>query len=128
MPWRPPRGDEGKPRDFRLDPYRERAAILTSGTGRDATLFVRVETWWMSTGGHLWWRRWSDPYEVPHGYMLFVDGEFHDWVVGREEIAQEVVEWSRNRMRYVGEVLEVEWFDGAASQHVRDQVFRLDPL
>lgn len=128
MPWRPPHSDEQHPRDSRLDPYRERAALLTSGTGQDATLYVRVETWWSSTGGHLWWRRWSDPYEVPHGYMLSADGEFDDWVVGREELARELVDWSQNRLGYLGELLNVEWLDDAASQQVRDEVLGLDPL
>lgn len=128
MPCRPPQSDAVHARDFRLDPYRERAAILASGTGREATLFIRVEAWWTSTGGHLWWRRWSDPYEVPHGYLLFRDGEFDDWVVDRQELEKDLADWSQSRFRYVGEHLVVEWLDAAASQHVRDHVFGLDPL
>lgn len=128
MPWRPSRGDEEHQRDLRLDPYRERAAILTSRRAGDATLYVRVETWWTSTGGRLWWRRWSDPYEIPHGSMLFADGEFDDWLVGRDELARDLADWQQDRLRYAGEDLEVEWLDAAASLHVRDQVFGLDPL
>lgn len=127
VPWRPSREGEEQ-QDGRLDPYRERAAKLTTRGGRDATLFVRVETWWTSTGGRLWWRRWSAPYEIPHGYVLFADGEFDDWVVGHAELARDLADWSRDRLRYAGEVLDVEWLDAAASRHVRDQVFGLEPL
>ncbi len=91
-------------------------------------LFVRVKTWWTSTSGHLWWRRWSEPYEVPHGYMLFVDGEFTDWLMDRDELTRDLADWSQNRLRYVGEVLDVEWLDDEASQHARSHLFGLDPL
>lgn len=127
MSWRPPSRSDGQARNAGLNPYRERAAILTSSTGEDATLYVRVETLWTRTGGHLWWGRWSESYEVPHGYMMFVEGGFDDWLVGPEELEEELVDWSQNRLRYIGEVLEVEWLDDAASRHVRDEVLELDP-
>jgi hypothetical protein len=49
MSWRPPYENETQARDARLDPYRERAAILTSRADRDATLFLRMETYWTHT-------------------------------------------------------------------------------
>jgi hypothetical protein len=67
MPWRPPYELIAQARDVRLDPYRERAAILTSRGDLDATLLLRMETYWTQTSGHLWWRHWSEPYELPHG-------------------------------------------------------------
>jgi hypothetical protein len=126
MSWRPPYENETQARDARLDPYRERAAILTSGGDRDATLFLRMETYWTHTGGHLWWRQWSKPYEVPHGYMMFADGGFDDWLVGRDLLDEELADWSQDKLRYVGELLDVEWLDDAASRHVRDHVLGLD--
>lgn len=91
-------------------------------------LYVRVETWSASTSGHVWCRRWSEPYEVAHGYMLFTDGEFTDWLTDREELSRDLHDWSRNRLRYVGEVFDVEWLDDEASRHARDDMFGLDPL
>jgi hypothetical protein len=126
MSRRPPYENESQARDARLDPYRERAAILTSRADRDATLFLRMETYWTHTSGHLWWRQWSEPYEVPHGYMMFADGGFDDWLVGRDLLDEELADWSQNKLRYVGELLDVEWLDDAASRHVRDDVLGLD--
>ncbi|KRE63387.1 hypothetical protein [Nostocoides sp. Soil756] len=85
-----------------------------------------METYWEHISGHLWWRQWSEPYEVPHGYMVFSDGRFDDWLVGRVELDEELIDWAQNRLRYIGEVLEVEWLDDAASRHVRDEVLGLD--
>jgi hypothetical protein len=125
VPWRPPYEIEAQARDARLDPYRERAAILTSPGGLVATLFVRMETYWTQTSGHLWWRQWSGPYEVPHGYMMLADGGFDDWVVGQELLHEDLTDWSQNKLRYDGEVLDIEWLDDRASRHVRDHVLGL---
>src|SRR3954447_16829491 len=108
-PWRPPFENELRARDARLDPYRERAAILTRPGGRVATLLLRMETYWTQAGGHLWWRQWSQPYDVPHGYMMFADGGFDDWLVGRDALDEDLTDWSQNKLRYIGEVLDVEW-------------------
>ena len=94
MSRRPPHENETQARDARLDPYRERAAIVTSRGDRDVTLFLRMETYWTRTSGHLWWRQWSEPYEVPHGYMMFADGGFDDWLVGRDLLDEELADWS----------------------------------
>lgn len=127
MSWRPPYEIQTETRDSRLDPYRERAATLGRSGDVVATLFVRVEVYWMQGAGHLWWRRWSEPFEVPHGYMVFADGRFDDWLVGRAEMDDDLADWSRGKLRYRGEQLDVEWLDDAASRHVRDKVFELGP-
>jgi len=51
MSRRPPHENETQARDARLDPY-QRAAILTSRGDRDATLFLRMETYWTHASGH----------------------------------------------------------------------------
>jgi hypothetical protein len=48
-------------------------------------------------GGHLWWRQWSEPYELPHGYMVFTNGEFTDWVVYLNMLDEDLVDWHRTR-------------------------------
>lgn len=125
MPWRPAHELPAQARDARLDPYRERAAILTSRADLDATLFLRMEAHWTQTSGHLWWRQWSEPCELPHGYMVFTNGEFDDWIVSPDELDQDCADWSKNKLRYVGELLDVEWLDDEASRHVRDHVLGL---
>jgi hypothetical protein len=84
-----------------------------------------METRWTQTGGHLWWRRWSDAHEVPHGYVIFADGGFDDWLVGPDMLDEELADWSQNRLRYTGELLEVEWLDDEASRYFRDRVLGL---
>ena len=126
MPWRPPLELPAPARDVRLDPYRERAAVLTSRGDFDATLFLRTETYWTQKSGHLWWRQWSEPYELPHGYMVFMNGEFEDWIVYPDVLDQDLADWSGNKLRYVGELLDVEWLDDEASRHVRDHVLGLE--
>ena len=128
MSWRPRDEIPAETRDSRLDPYRERAATLKGGGDVEATLFVRVQVYWTQAAGHLWWRRWSEPFEVLHGYMAFTDGRFDDWLVGREEFDEDLGDWSRSKLRYGGELLDVEWLDDTASRHVRDEVFGLGPL
>jgi len=120
MAWRPPYENETQARDARLDPYRERAAILISRGEQIATLYVRMETYWTQTGGHLWWRKWSKPYEVPHGYMMFADGTATDWLVGPDFLDENLADWSQNKLRYVGELLDAGWLDDARSRYVRD--------
>lgn len=87
---------------------------------------MSIETYWTQASGHLWWRRWSAPYEVPHGYMMFADGRFDDWLVAPEVLDQDLADWSHGKLRYVGAVLDVEWLDDAASRHVRDHVLGPD--
>ena len=126
MPWRPPDELPARVRDIRRDPYRERAAILTSRGDLDATLFLRMETHWTQMSGHLWWRLWSEPRELPHGYMVFTNGELDDWIVYPDDLGQNLADWTANKLRYVGELLDVEWLDDKASRHVRDHVPGLD--
>lgn len=101
MSWRPTFENESQGRDYRLDPYRERAAILIADGEVTATLSVRVETWWTRRSGYLWWKRWSQPFELPHGYMRFVDGSFDDWIVGENELDEDLRDWARNKLRYI---------------------------
>ena len=60
--------------------------------------------------------------------MIFVDGRFDDWLVSREPLDEDLADWSRSKLRYIGELLDVEWLDDAASRHVRDDVLGLGPL
>jgi len=127
MPWRPS-FDAAPRRDDRLDPYRERAANLTSEIPDFCgTLFVRVQAQAEQIGGALWWRRFTDPIEVAWAYLLFADAWDDDWEIwGAEELDRVLADWSENKVLYLGNVIQVEWLDDAQSRHVRDLVFGFD--
>ena len=97
MPWQPPDEEMAHARDARLDPYRERAAILSGRGDLEATL-----------------------------YIVFADGGFDDWLVAPQELDKDLADWSHSKLRYVGAVLDVEWLDDAASRHARDHVLGPD--
>ena len=52
---------------------------------------------------------------------------FRDWIVGYDELDQDLEDWSRNKLRYEGQQLDVDWLDDATSEHVRESVLGLDP-
>ena len=96
MPWRAP-DQEPVHRDFRLNPYRDRAGRLLRRNAPAATLYLRVELWWRQLSGHLWRRRWSEP-----------------------------MAWDPGRFIYRGESLRVQWPNDTESQTIREDVFGLD--
>jgi len=93
--------------------------------GPAATIFMRMEVYWEQVGGFLWWRRWSSPSELPHGFVLFEDGVFDDFLDPIDVVAQDVSDWSHGRFRYGGRDLQVEWLDDTESLRVRNEVFGL---
>ena len=50
--------------DPQLDPYRTKVAELTLDGTPDGLLATRVEVRWSEQRGHLWWKRWTRPYET----------------------------------------------------------------
>ena len=127
VPWGPPT-NEPVLADVRLDLYRKRGGILFRGTDQVATLYIRVETWCTQVGGHLWWRRWSEPAEGVHGFLVDAGGGFDDFVIGAEALGDELADWNQGRFLCRGETLQVSWLDDDASQRARVQTFGLDPL
>src|SRR5262245_50862634 len=105
MSWRPLRARPQEAHDPRLDPYRDRAALVSDDEGAVGRMYVQVQTRWHETGGRLWWRRWSPPYEVPYGLIEFEDGGgFDDWLCRPEDLDQELADWAQSRFRYRGQV------------------------
>ena len=78
-------------------------------------------------GGALWWRRWSEPYEAVHGFML-LDDQFSDWVASGDELEENLREWGAGRFVYVGKTYRVHWLSDEDSAVVRVDDFGLDPL
>ncbi|GII26524.1 hypothetical protein [Planosporangium mesophilum] len=127
MPWSPP---DNPPvvADARLDPYRERAGHLFRGADQVGAVYIRVETWWTEIGGRLWWRRWSEPEEGVHGFLVDKGGAITDFLLDAEHLDDELADWNQGRFMYRGEVLHVSWLDDDASQRVRVETLGLDPL
>ncbi|BCJ39605.1 hypothetical protein GCM10010168_79400 [Actinoplanes ianthinogenes] len=124
MPFRPPPGHADP--DPRFDPYRERAGVLANRGEPFGVLYLRLDTSWRHLGGHLWWRRWSEPREHVTGYLALNDGGFDDFVEDATTVAEELEHWDRGRLPYRGLLLTVEWLDDEGSRRARSNTFGLD--
>ncbi|GLI00254.1 hypothetical protein Pa4123_55300 [Phytohabitans aurantiacus] len=113
--------------DPRLDPYRERAGALFRQDEQVGVLYLRIGTWSQQVGGHLWWRRWSEPREQAEGYLAFTAGGFDDFVEDLQTLGDELADWGMGRFLYRGELLHVTWLDDATSRQTRVDTFGLDP-
>ncbi|GIF04734.1 hypothetical protein [Actinoplanes siamensis] len=126
MPFRPPPGRAAP--DPRLDPYRERAGALFDQGEQIGVVYLRIDTFWRQTGGHLWWRRWSEPSEQVQGYIEFNGGGFDDFYQDAGTMVAEIGDWGHGRFPYRGEALQVRWLDDEESRQVRVSTFGLDDL
>lgn len=125
MHWKPPPGEAC---DARLDPFRDRAGLVLEDGGVEyARVYLEAETYFEQVKGHLWWRTWSAPCEVIHGYMLLADGQFTDWVSRRAELEQDIDDWLSGCFQYVGVKYHVVWLSTEESRRVRDEIFEDDP-
>jgi hypothetical protein len=118
MPWNPPSQDV-PPHDERLDPFMDRAGILTAGDVEVGTVVVAAETWWTRVGGHLWWSRWSAPQEVLRGSVRWADGQVADRLSAGEQLEDDLREWPAGRFTHAGTAYRVVWLDEEESARVR---------
>lgn len=100
--------------DRRLDPYRDRVAVLRRDGVDVGHLLVQVEPWSEVTAGHFWWRRWSRPVEVPH-LTVTLPGASSDQYIPAEAIRDQLQEWDNGLYEHYGERLEACWLDREAS-------------
>ncbi|WP_313815674.1 hypothetical protein [Citricoccus sp.] len=78
-----------------LGSYRRRAGRITDPAGSSGLIYVDVDVACTQVGGHLWWRRWSEPCEVVMLYMRFPEGLFQEaWMEG-EDLNAEIGTWQR---------------------------------
>ena len=87
--------------DPRFDPYRERAGALSREGEPVGLLYLRFDTCWTQVGGHLWWRRWSEPKEQVSGCIVFSHGGFDDFVETTDTLVDELEQWGRGLFRTV---------------------------
>lgn len=79
----------------RLGPYRRRAGRIIDPEGSTGLIYVDVSVICTQLGGHLWWRRWSEPREFVILSMIYPDGLFDDPWLDREGLTAEIDTWRR---------------------------------
>ena len=101
--------------DHRLDPYRSRVAILRRDGVDVGHLLVQVRPWSEVLRGHLWWRRWTLPVEVPH-VTVAIPGGSSDQYIPADAIHDELARWARGTHDHYGDQLELSWLGAEESQ------------
>ena len=120
MPWRPDFSLVGEHADPRLDGLRDRVAVIRRQDAVVLHMLVRSDFTCTQTGGHLWWRRWSEPREFlvllgedPEGQLVL-----DHWLEG-DDLTDELVDWRQGRFRFRDECLDLVWVDGPEAAAIR---------
>jgi len=115
MPW--------KPRNFtavhnpRLDPFMNRAAVVSNGDEYVSTIFVEISSLVTQVSGHLWWTQWGEAREFIILHERMADGFLTDhWI---EYMDEQLEGWEKNTMWDMGELRDLRWLDEAGSSAVR---------
>ncbi len=113
-----------------MDRYAFRAGELHSLDGElTGYALVLPMAWWTQTGGHLWWRRWSNPYVVADVWITAegVEPSYTDAWMSGDVLDDELDLWDGGHMT-VGEGARqtVRWLDEQASGRVARRVFDAD--
>lgn len=104
--------------DARFDAYRDRVGRLFRGDDEVGLALVQVEPYAMSSGGHLWWRRW----EASRDHLWIwtvVDGQFSDSLLPDDASGDELADYAAGRFRHYGESLRIDWLDADESRRLR---------
>jgi hypothetical protein len=120
MPWSPSY-DDAEP-DPRLDRYRGRAAHLMDGEVLAGHVLVESDYRAEVTGGALWWRRWSRPFEFATVFAKIGTGEATVAALDPSD-ADLFDRWAEHGYEVGRRVLQVVWLDEAESERVHDEVF-----
>jgi hypothetical protein len=109
--------------DPRLDRYRGRVAVLVQAGHLVGHLLVTSEYVAEQTGGHGWWRRWSDFGEVAALHLRYLHhGSTELWVDG-PELTTEVASWDLRRLHGAPEGLSLRWLSREESREAARRVF-----
>ncbi|GAB4097509.1 hypothetical protein GCM10028787_29840 [Brachybacterium horti] len=101
----------------RLEPFKHRVARFSDAHGADSFLYVDASIARMQIGGHLWWRRWSEPHVVVFLYVRFSDGRLEDLALEGALLDAEIDAWERGEYvdEKTGSVHALTWLDNAKS-------------
>lgn len=122
MTWSPARLPLDAAMRADLEPYLDRAAEMWRADDFAGRLFVEADWSWDVEAGVLWWRRWSQPYEVVRGYVRWTDGSFDSFVTDRASLDQTVRELSHDVLRLAGVTYRLEWRTPAESESLRREL------
>jgi hypothetical protein len=118
---RPQAADEAP--DPRLDPYRDRAGVLSLDGVPVGHLLVETDYGVFKAGGALWWTRWAPPVECAV-VALLVDGELVDGqTFAGDDLDEQLVAWARGTHVLGSTPYTVTWLDGVESDRVHREVF-----
>jgi len=123
VPWRPQRRILAL--DSRLERYSQRVARICDGSDEVGLLLVVLEIYSETTGGALWWRRWS---ESRHAAMLYLvlpgwEFEFTDTIVLPDDLREELDDWDLGRLSFLGETYGLRWLDERESRRLASDRF-----
>ncbi|WP_030201824.1 hypothetical protein [Terrabacter tumescens] len=117
-----PKDYDGALVDHRLDPYRDRAAVVSDNGEPAMQVFIQVDLERKQTAGHLWWRRWSHPREFVVLHMLMCDGVQTDSWLSDEVLGDELDDWSQGRFMWDGKPMRIDWCDATKSEALRNEL------
>ena len=108
-----------------LDPFRDRAARATLPDGRSGVLYVESDRLATLESGHLWWRRWSAPYEIAILWLDLPDGVCTDiWLSDDAAIEAETEQWARREWTGIRQggrpapIYALEWLGDEESRRI----------
>lgn len=101
----------------RLEPFKHRVARLSDTHGADSFLYVDPSIARTQVGGHLWWRRWSDPHVVVFLYVRLSDGTLDELALEGVLLDAEIDAWERGEYvdEKTGSIYALTWLDNADS-------------
>ncbi len=108
-------------RDERVEACRDRGAYMQHADGRQAVLYCRVDTGWICTGGHLWWRRWSVPRYTLDALWFEGDDLVSEFVTAGQDLVGTLDDFDRDVFIFVGKRWQVRWMDDDASRLFREK-------
>ena len=106
VPWKPDWSDLQP--DPRLDPYRNRAALLIRDGVEVGGLYAEPEYLAIQERGHLWWRSYTAPREILKLWWQ-VDGSDDDAWSDGEELTADLAGWRAGRFQIGGQQYECTW-------------------
>jgi hypothetical protein len=108
--------------DERLDPYRNRVAILARAGHLVGYLLVLTEV--SEPGGVRRSRRQAASQEAASAYVQFRDGSRHvDSRLAGRRLDAELESWARSELQLAGELLDLRWLGPTESAKVARQQF-----
>lgn len=83
---------EGVPHP-RLAPFQRRVGRFADAQGRVGMLYIDSTALMTQMGGHLWWRRWSEPHEAALLFVEYPDGHLEDHLLDGDVLDRQIEDW-----------------------------------